>query len=217
MGGQNMIRIEGVRIVETNKNYKELFHALFLFDLILSDGRLDKYIITERDIQIIRTLFIDRKLSSLDKYIQMTLRSFIVNKKQIIINMDGLRSISWKDNAKEVVEFIIPDRLRSKYILNIDYRDAKLRFGTENLISSKIFDMFPSTTNICISMGTIGGHGSGYIFDLFTFLEIISKSDTWHMIKIRERVKKRMRIKVGYICIIMPVYHRCNQLIKSMD
>jgi len=103
MGGYKMIRVESVRIVETNKKYSEIFHALFILDLILSDGKLRNMDITEIDIDIINELFIDDKILSFDPYIQMITKAFIKNKNQITINMDGLNEIKSKDNGKELV------------------------------------------------------------------------------------------------------------------
>ena len=187
MGGNMMIRVESVRIVETNKKYSDIFHALFVLDLILSDAGInifDKdFKITERDIDIIKELFIDNKILSFDEYIQMMVKAYIKNKQLITINMDGLDEI-YGDNGKELVSFIIEDEIKYKKIKDIDFVNIT---SSDNLITSKIFDMFPSTTNINLNMGAIHGE---YIFDLFMFLEIISKSDTWKIIKIKERVER---------------------------
>ena len=206
MGGgriQGMIRVESVRVVETNKNYKDIFHALFLLDLIVSDGRLDtfnEFKITDLDIEIINNLFVNKNISSLDKYIEMTLKSFIKNKKQITINLEGLDKYV---KNKELLGFFIEDQMELIHIHHIDYDNIGSR---NNLISSMIFDIFPSTTHIIIN----NSFGK-YIFDLFMFLEIICKSDTWKIIKIKEHVNLWDKNKSW-----LYLYHnKCSSLLES--
>ena len=186
MGGQMMIRVENVTIVESNKKYSDVFHALFALDFILSDGKwLDyDFKITERDIKIMKGLLFNDKTLSFDGYIQMMFKSFIKNKKQITLNMYGLNRITKRDNGKELVSFIIEDEIKKERI-NKDFDFSKIS-SKYNLITSAVFDMFPSTTNIIINQGTFD---KIFVFDLFMFLEIILKSDTWKIIKIKQMVE----------------------------
>ena len=207
MGGIEMIRVESIRIVETNQSFCDIFHALFVMDMILSDGRLhDDFNITEKDTDIILAIFIDKKLDLFDHYIQMVVKAFINNKKQITLNMNGLSKITHNVNGKRIVDLIIENgvkHIKAKY--NISWRNILWR---ENLITTNVFDMLPSTTNIIINMG---GMNWRYIFDLFAFLEIISKSDSWKMVEIKEMVWTWDKNKSW----LYSYYHSCQFSLKS--
>ena len=203
MGGQLMIRVESVRVVDTNKNYQDIFHALFLVDLMVSNGQTDhSFTITDGDIDIINGLFVKKNMSSLDKYVIMTVKSFVRNKNQITLRMDELEYT--KTNNKGLMGFFIEDKVTYfDGIKGIDFDKIELK---DNLLSSKIFDMFPYATNIIIDQGYIGCY---YIFNLFMFLEIIYKSNTSKTIKVQQLVPSK---NASWLC---SYYNKCSSSLKS--
>ena len=98
IGYQDMkpLRIESIRIIDTNKKYTAFFHALWIFDMILS-GRIVSWKgdVTRKDVLILQQL-IDCKLGtkkeipSIDRYILNCFDLYLLNKTNIILNMDQI-------------------------------------------------------------------------------------------------------------------------------
>ena len=209
MGGHQMIRVENVKIVKTNKTYKAVFHSLFLMDSILSDNKLTKdFKITQTDTNRIKHLFNETQLTSFDPYFQRMIRSYIRNKKQIAINMMGLWRFSASDIGKDLIGMIVANKVeRMNAVPSKDIDWSKLS-NRNNLLASGIFDIFPSAEIITINNGAVG---TSFIFDLFCFLEMISKSVTWKIIKIREMVGRRNRGKSWFGLY----YNSCSSALDS--
>ena len=90
-GGWMFIRIQSVLIVDTNQNFEQILHALFLFDSMLSggywDGR-DDVTIERIDIQIIEafteySINSNGKKNAITGYVKELFDNFIQRKQEI--------------------------------------------------------------------------------------------------------------------------------------
>ncbi len=94
-GGDDLIRIEGIRLIESCKNYQTVFHSLFIFDSMLNGVDIAGYVnITKLDKKILRTLMSSVSHSKMDEYIINSWNKFIIEKQTIIINLDYLYELS---------------------------------------------------------------------------------------------------------------------------
>ena len=95
-GGLMTINVESVRIVDTRQNFEKLFHALFIFDSMVTDcgwistERTDPKI-TEQDMLILKELVINgTRLHSVDPYISSMIESYRRSKSKVRLNLSRL-------------------------------------------------------------------------------------------------------------------------------
>ena len=181
-GGKYMIRVESVCIVDTNQNFEVIFHALFYFDAMISDGHFSRdFVIKSKDTTIINKLLKDS--SQFDPYIHSMFRSYIRNKIRININMKGLSRLTQKQSG-----VIIKGNVKA---MSTDYAHNYLDFDEDdfydNLIKKAIFRYLPYARIITINTSTENNRSS-YPFDPIKFLEKIHDCKTWKLIKIKQRM-----------------------------
>jgi len=191
-GGLMPIRVQSIRIMETNQNFENIMHALFVFDTMVNGAYWDpdedddksKMRITKTDRINIENLMIKSNTYStktVDPYILSIIKAYKRKKKQIIIFMAGLaENVEAKDYG-----FLFDDKLEVIDIDDYDPTDCKLR---SNLISPKIFDILPNITEIVIN--TNAGWKKAYSFNISNFLDIISKSANWKVVQIQVMAKE---------------------------
>ena len=194
VGGVHTIRVQSVRIVDTNKNYADIFTAAFILDAMVSDAKLYDYYmdITSNHIEMVNafTNNFEETISSCDPYIASMITSYIRRKKYIVINLWGL---AWMDKKYKAVydkiidEDVKAERYRKLYHYHTDKCDVTNIKSRMNLISYDIFKIFPNVEDIMIKTES-PNHGDALPFNMYYFLEIISSSTTWKRINIQQRM-----------------------------
>jgi len=184
------IKVESVRLVNTNQNFKKLFRALFIFDSMLSNCGWTKKSdanITEKDMKIINKLLISRDRSNcIDPYISSMVESYIRTKTQVVINMDGLYDGVEKEHYNGL--FILDELKEYKYYDEylVESEDDNISY---NLVSSNLFNILPNIKSLIINTGDdIDGY---YPFNVFRFIDMILISSTWQNIQIIQQVPNR--------------------------
>ena len=180
MGGFFSLRVQSVRIVDTNKNYMQVLTALFILDSMVSDAAADMKITPEIIKMITEFTSLNQASSTFDRYIVSMVKSYIRRKKQIVINLDELSK-----QEEKLYSLIIEDGFRKEQTENCDVTNIESK---TNLISSDIFIIFPNVRHIMIETTTIDdidGEDS-YPFNLTYLLSIISSSSTWATITVKQ-------------------------------
>ena len=175
---------------------------LFILDAIVSDGSFEgreQYLdITEADINIINSLSnIDDY--SYDPYIVSMIKSYRRNKKEIRINLDGLRHLD--DEA--LLKIFVMDKVEQIWMYVADFGSRVVDMSLKsNLISPKLFEILPYSKTLVISCGD--SNQSSCSFNLFSFLDIVSAAKTWNKITIKHRVTGRFNTNRSWL------YYYCN-------
>eukprot|EP01084_Bolivina_argentea_P095077 170928_1 len=107
-GGHYRIHLGAVRINATSQNFKEFNDILFLFDCMLNGENMRLFSTDNLDTVFSRMIqFITQQLNgeqsenTYDKYIINTFHTFVMCKKQIVINLHCLNK--WFKNAKDLI------------------------------------------------------------------------------------------------------------------
>ena len=99
------LRIHSIRIVENNKKYQSFFHALWLFDVIITGSESIFYIkrgdITKRDVLILEKLVkskINKAKERIDPFIVDCFALYCLNKQHIELNMEWIYARIYQGN-----------------------------------------------------------------------------------------------------------------------
>ena len=192
VGGSVPITVKSVTIVDTNKNYKTAFYALYIFDSMVSDGAIRKDIRIPPKVvdKIFRFINFKQLSSSCDPYIVTMFEAYKRRKKQIVINLAALSRLN-----KQMYGIIMEDELMRENTYSDDDNSEICNVtdieSTANLISSNVFQMFPKVHDIIIKTGAMAEdfcavvNDHSYPFDLLYFLRIISPAK-WTTITIQQ-------------------------------
>ncbi len=168
-GGSDLIRIEGIRLIQTCTNYQTFFKCLFIFDSILNGASVnaDDLNICDVDYKILNKL-ISVSYSKMDEYLINTWNKFIIQKQTIIINLDKLSRL-----PSNISSLIMQSGIKKRY--------EALPPDSFNLFDSSLFSIFSNLKTIIIYTTWFDNL---YSFNLYSFLSIINKSSTWTKIRI---------------------------------
>ena len=177
------VKVETLIIMETNQNFMDIFRAMFIFDSMMSNGAVKAKDITDKDMDILNSLIINRdneeSSQAVDPYIASMLDSYIRTKQHVIINLERLH-----DDAtnKHYGSFIL-DKLecikKNDYEVQNENDDVK-----SNLISPNIFKILPNIKSMVID--TSYGSSHCYPFNMFSFIDTILVSSTIEQVKIHD-------------------------------
>eukprot|EP01083_Nonionella_stella_P310742 1105385_1 len=171
-GGYYTIRVESIRNMETQKNYEDVFRAMYIFDCMLSGVAISGLKIKKNDKIIMERLLEKTDLEAFDPYIVSTFKAYAAWKRSITIMMFDLYKCF---KGQDMYHLVIPSDLDVCSIED-DVNDYH-NLSTCNLVSSNLFKIFSNVKYVNIETMP------GFAFNLLEFLEVISLSSTW--IKIR--------------------------------
>ena len=183
--------MKSVRIIQTSRNYEKTFAALYYLDLMISDGAVsDKTIIIP--LKLIKQLLgIIKSSAAFDPYISSMVKSYIRHKRQIAVNLNGLRKI-----AASVNGFIIQGEIKSIKTTQDDWDPKSLVSSRSNLISPHIISIFPNATSIIIKTRN---EISGYPFDMFHFADSMVNVSNWKSVKIEQVMRHKQNFNKSWI------------------
>eukprot|EP01084_Bolivina_argentea_P305842 528378_1 len=109
IGGQQRIKIEGIRDIRAHKNYKRYFKPLFLFDCVVNGTgfhALNAPEISDQDYLTIQNLIkhsleINKFRNKYPQYINKTFQCCVDNKSQIVLNLDEITS--YLNQLKDII------------------------------------------------------------------------------------------------------------------
>ena len=90
MFGYTHIRVVSVRIIETNKNFEEVFKPLFVFDSLLSGVMIKGLILSSEQEQRLRSLAEKQEIvSSMESetYVSSMITAYYRQKAHVVINI----------------------------------------------------------------------------------------------------------------------------------
>eukprot|EP01083_Nonionella_stella_P156141 505230_1 len=145
--------------MDTHQNFEDLFHAMFIFDAMVSgvfwanENECDIYIqIKKMDKKIMKRLLSAEKadLASFDPYIVSTFKAYAARKGSITIMMYAL-DLFFK--AREMHHLVISsDLVKVEDISNVnDYHNS----SGSNLVSPNLFKIFQNIKYVSIETSTI--------------------------------------------------------------
>eukprot|EP01084_Bolivina_argentea_P038061 70380_1 len=161
-GGLFRIKIESIRLCQTNENFCKFIIPLFYFDAMLTGGNMRDLKINSAQCNVILSL-IKWKLTQqtdkkFNKYVYDTFECFCRNKKKISLKFDELVSAD-----QEIVNLIMHN-IEAGY-------DQKGEFEQTNLFRKQLFDIFPNLQTVVLQ--TSCGPYEFYSFSLFGLLKLI--------------------------------------------
>ena len=118
VGGYIYIKVNSVRIIESNKNYQQTFGILSLFDRMVSDHAVYNKEVNKHTIKSVYNLLIN-KSKLLDPYITSMTQSYIRNKKTMAIRIDGLSEI-----AEHLIGFIFQNKVGKRLTARWNPKDT---------------------------------------------------------------------------------------------
>jgi len=153
MGGRWPLKLETVRVVETQNNYQRFLRAFHLFDLMLS-GDCEK--VTKTDVRIVRgavSEYLGIESNGYHSFVNDTFRHFCARKTQIVLNLvDMDKGVKNNDFVSLVMNEV---KRRSWYS---DVSDDSV-----NLCKPVLFELFENVQELVVN--TKFGAG-GYAFNL---------------------------------------------------
>eukprot|EP01083_Nonionella_stella_P031374 85915_1 len=193
-GGDFRIRIESVTVIETKMPYKSAFHALYLFDCMVTASNMKgcKVSIKAKDKEILEALIgyelglIAKK--SYDEYVHDTFHAFCIKKTQIIVNINqldwyfrdhDLYKLMMCDGDNTDGDTMADDSIGARYSSNSKHDNTK-----RNILNAKMFKLFENATEFTIYTTDRKGLTS-YSFDLELFLSVANESNHWRQIVIK--------------------------------
>eukprot|EP01084_Bolivina_argentea_P034533 63942_1 len=181
-GGLYRLRIQSILIKErvydntgkyidtVIKNFKKEFHALFMFDCMVSGIDLknkSNFLVTVKDKKLL-TALINHELGvssqGLHPYITSTMESFTNKKTQIVIN------IRYLDQYFQKLNHLIMEN-----VVEYNFGDA-VDESKDNMLKPDIFTLFPKMTELTIYASGFDEWGILiYPFSLNSFLSLLQK------------------------------------------
>lgn len=169
------MRVESVRIMETNYRYQKVIDALYFLDSITNDGFF-KQTIDVPMVLIRKLLDLDSLSASFDPYIVSMVKSHVRRKQKIIINLEGLKEIK-----EQVSELVVTNKIEEVNTMDSDWDPASTFSSGMNMISSNFLCIYPNIKSIIIKTGE---DDESFPFDMMTFLENIKSSTSCNFIKV---------------------------------
>merc|ERR1719319_463218 len=102
MGGRYALKLESVRMIETQNNYRKFLRAFHLFDLLVS-GVLFNEKVTKADVRIVRgavSEYLGVESNGYHSFVNDTFRHFCARKTQIVLDLHGMNK--WVKNENFV-------------------------------------------------------------------------------------------------------------------
>ena len=169
------LRIESIRIVETNTKYEMFFYSLWILDSVLSAVSTSQNIVIKKHVLTIQRL-INHDHDNIDQYILNCFHLYLLNKTNITIDMYSIYNhIYKKDNVS--LPFLFSDlhptkqyRLRRRgdiFKYYIEYGD---NYDRLNLLHLNILKLFKNLNYVQIGSGN---DCNEFKFDLLSFLSLI--------------------------------------------
>ena len=92
-GGRYRMKVESIRIIDTQQDFASFFHALFYFDCMLNGSAMSND--TDKEINKLDWLILERlikhelsvKTNKFDQYVNKTFALFCKDKRQIVLNL----------------------------------------------------------------------------------------------------------------------------------
>ena len=130
VAGTHPVQIVNIQVIETAKTYKKLCKSLYLFDQIVNgQGSADMdSSVSIGDIKYLKRLLLvlfDNDLGIIggDIYLYQLLKSYQINKKQIVINLDYLYDYECESVVKDELLSIVIDGELKRYEYDSDISD----------------------------------------------------------------------------------------------
>ncbi len=193
-GGDRTIKIETVRIMESNGNYSKYFKAMYFLDCMLSGKRIESPVITQIDYEILHNLIQHQLSKSIKKttnyplYILDTFHAIIYNKTEIILNVASIETFG--DLRKLIMCDIVGTESKDYH----GYDEIKFTHKNENLFKPMIFDLFTNCRSIVINTSkTKGNLHWEYVIDMQSLLSLLESLLSEH----NRRIKITLRSNHG--------------------
>eukprot|EP01084_Bolivina_argentea_P120619 213819_1 len=172
IAGNNRLRIASIIIINTAQNFKDFFHAFYLFDCMISavdiwDSNIS---ITEKDNKILTKIIsskTNQTVHGFEKYIENVFDLFCYKKTYITVNFHLLSQYFQK---------------LSGLIMYINTNNSLC-----NILKYEIISMFPNLKTVTLNIG-IGSNV--YEFDILEFLSMIKCSKSTIMYIIEDKTKR---------------------------
>eukprot|EP01084_Bolivina_argentea_P282514 483604_1 len=174
-GGGYKIRIQSLSIIRNKRNFEPYYHALYLFDCMVSGANMQgaKIKINPTDYRILSSLIsgqlgkgINHKIHS---YIVSTFSVFCFKKSQIIFDMNQL---DWYFRKSNLCHLLFNNIVEDGHCNN------------NNILKANVFDLFQNAKKIIIFTTDKRGITT-YSFALKSLLAVINSSLTWKLIAIK--------------------------------
>lgn len=191
VGGRYPLKIQSITNCLTKQNYKKYYHAFYWFDAILN-GSLhgkDEVDFKVRDHWIINMLikcilcetgsFSEREEKEFDEmpnYIKQTFQNFIIQKTQIVINLDYLDTL-YNDKNNLLSSLIMEESLIADSKKEIDDISYDSNNCNHNMVKFKTLAMFKNLKKILIYSSDAYNGDKQYSFSLSTFKASILNND----------------------------------------
>jgi len=183
-GGWMTIRLEGIRIVDTEQHHRMIIHALFVLDCMLSGAYMDHNVeenlklmqLNKKEVKMLKILLMDEPNTwSFDPYIIDTFKFYVKQKKQIKI-MWELFGLNQFDD--EVSGLVVHSVLNDSF-------DREADMTGVNLPNTHILKTFKFTETFIFSTVRDLDHQESFKFDLLEFADIVCEG-SWSQIIIED-------------------------------
>jgi len=151
MGGRRPLKLETVRVVETQKNYQRFLRAFHLFDLMLC-GDWDHQKVSKTDVRIVGgavSKYLGIGNNGYHSFVNDTFRHFCARKTQIILNLNYMEE---RVKNKDFVSLVMNELKRRWYLADWD--------DDTNLFKPVLFELFGNVQEMVIDAT------GNYVFNL---------------------------------------------------
>ena len=170
MGGRNPLRLETVRVVETNNNYRRFIGAFWVFDMLLSGTTAGPNKASVRILRCAINDYLGIKSNRYPPFVNDTFRHFCARKTHITLN---LHDMEFALRNEEFVSLV----MNRVYVTDMILSEP---VGDGNLFKPVLFELFGNVQEITLIAQSVGSHGNAHAFSLrrlmqFTFPESLTK------------------------------------------
>ena len=159
MGGQFVLQLESVRVVQTQNNYEPFQHAFNMLDRMLSGLSWNA---SQKDAWVVRgavreCLNIER--NGYDQFVNDAFRHFCARKTQIVLNLLAMRQ---KDSVgkQDIVSLVMNDVKVQKKCSDVSDNDV-------NLLKPVMFELFGNVQElVMVTTNVYDAKGKSYAFNL---------------------------------------------------